>query len=117
MTTPFRTRRPSYLKQTRDAGDADDPMLLEEMRGKVLAMRGLQAGPDELLMALSSRHALQLGGDLLVRRGTQVVLQQPTEPAFERRVRAYGPEVSVLDPALPPPTPPGPGRGTTRRPG
>src|SRR3546814_4149479 len=75
-------------------------MLLEEMRGKVLAMRGLQAGPDELLMALSSRHALQLVGDLLVRRGTQVVLQQPTEPEFERRVRAYGAEVSVLDPDL-----------------
>src|SRR3546814_15130949 len=83
-------------------------MLLEEMRGKVLAMRGLQAGPDELLMALSSRHALQLVGDLLVRRGTQVVLQQPTEPEFERRVRAYGAEVSVLAPDLPPPLPPPP---------
>src|SRR3546814_13289740 len=82
-------------------------MLLEEMRGKVLAMRGLQAGPDELLMALSSRHALQLVGDLLVRRGTQVVLQQPTEPEFERRVRAYGAEVSVLEPDLRRPLPHG----------
>src|SRR3546814_21088210 len=58
-------------------------------------------------MALSSRHALQLVGDLLVRRGTQVVLQQPTEPEFERRVRAYGAEVSVLDPDLRRPLPHG----------
>lgn len=99
--------RHEVLQQTLGAGDADDPMLLEEMRGKVLAMRGLQAGADELLMALSGRHALQLAGDLLIRRGTPVVLQQPADPEFERRVRARHAEISILDPELRRPLPRG----------
>src|SRR3546814_4734436 len=62
-------------------------MLVEEVRGKILPMRGIQAGADEVLVTLSSTHALQVAGELLVRRGTPVVLERPTEAAFERRLR------------------------------
>lgn len=99
--------RHEVLQQTLDAGDADDPMLLDEIRGKVLAMRGLHVGADELLMTMSSRHALQLAGELLIRRGTPVVLQQPAEPEFERRIRARQAEISSLDPELRQPLPRG----------
>lgn len=90
-----------------EAGDGDDPMLVDEMRGKVLPMRGIEAGADELLMALSNRHALQLAGELLVRRGTPVVLEQPADADFERRMRERHADLSTLDPALREPLPPG----------
>lgn len=83
-----------------EGGEADDLMLTEEIRGKVLPMRGIEAGADELLMTLSSRHALQMAGELLVRRGTPVVLEQPTDAEFERRLRERGVEVTYLDPQL-----------------
>ncbi len=83
-----------------ESGDADDLMLVEEMRGKVLPMRGVEAGAEELLITLSSRHALQMAGELLVRRGTPLVLQQPADPEFERRMRERQADIRTLDPAL-----------------
>src|SRR5690606_33530759 len=70
-------------------------------------MRGIEAGADEVLMTLSSRHALQLAGEILVRRGTPVVLERPIDPEFERRLRRRSVEVSILDPALRVPLPKG----------
>ena len=90
-----------------EAGDGDDHMLIEEMRGKVLPMRGIEAGADEVLMALSSRQALQMAGEVLIRRGTPVVLEQPADPEFEHRMRVRRAELSWLDPELRAPLPQG----------
>ncbi len=81
-------------------GDGDDPMLLEEMRSKILPVRGIDAGPDELLMAMSARHGLQLVCELLVRRGVPVVLEEPFDSELQRRLRERQADVSVLDPTL-----------------
>ena len=89
------------------AGHLDDLSLLEEICGKVLPVRGLDAGTDELVMTLSARHALQLVGELLVRRGTPVVLEEPVDAEFERRLRERQADVSMLDPGLEKPLPPG----------
>lgn len=91
----------------REAADTDDGMLVEEVRGKLLPMRGIQAAADEVLLAASCGHALQLAGDLLIRRGTPVVLALPADPAFERRLRERHAEVSLLDPQLQTPLPSG----------
>ncbi|MBP6799423.1 MAG: GntR family transcriptional regulator, partial [Luteimonas sp.] len=91
----------------RGSGDGDDPMLLDELRGKVLPGCGIDAGLDQLLVTLSARHALQLVGDLLLRRGVPVVLEAPVDAAFERRARDRGADVSLLDPDLARPLPPG----------
>ena len=99
--------RHEVLQWHQDGGDTDDGMLLDEVRGKILPMRGVQAGPEEVLMTLSSGHALQLAGELLVRRGTPVVLEQPADPAFERRLRERHADVSMLDPELGAPLPAG----------
>ncbi len=90
-----------------DGGDTDDGMLVEEVRGKILPMRGIQAGPEDLLMSVSSGHALQLAGELLIRRGTPVVLELPADTAFERRLRERHADVSTLDPELREPLPEG----------
>ena len=83
-----------------DGGDADDGMLVEEVRGKILPMRGIQSAAEDLLMTASSGHALQLAGELLIRRGTPVVLELPADAAFERRLRERHADVSILDPEL-----------------
>lgn len=89
------------------AGNIDDLSLLEEIRGKVLPVRGIDAGTDELLIALSARHALQLVGELLVRRGTPVVLEEPVDAAFEQRMKEKRADLSMLDQRLEQPLPPG----------
>lgn len=81
----------------RSASDTDDPELLEEVRGKVLPTRGMDANADELLITLSARHALQLVGSLLVGRGTPVVLETPVDEEFELRMRERNADVSMLD--------------------
>ncbi|HET9032871.1 MAG TPA: PLP-dependent aminotransferase family protein [Dokdonella sp.] len=81
----------------RSANDTDDAMLIDEVRSKVLPMRGIDADADEVLLTLSARHALQLIGSLLVERGTPVVLEAPVDAEFERRMRDRHAELSMLD--------------------
>ena len=81
----------------RSAADTDDASLVDEVRGKVLPMRGIDADADEVLMTLSARHALQLVGSLLIARGTPVVLEAPVDAEFERRLRDRQAELSMLD--------------------
>ncbi len=86
-------------------GDGDDAMLLEEMRSKILPVRGIDAAPDELLMTLSARQALQLVCELLVRRGVPVLLEEPCDVELHRRLRERQADVSMLDPTLGKPLP------------
>ena len=81
----------------RRVNDTDDAGLIDEVRSKVLPMRGIDADADEMLMTLSARHALQLVGSLLVGRGTPVVLEAPVDAEFERRMRDRQAELSMLD--------------------
>ncbi|MEO8159868.1 MAG: PLP-dependent aminotransferase family protein [Arenimonas sp.] len=82
---------------SRRVNDNDDTNLIDEVRSKVLPMRGIDADADEMLMTLSSRHALHLVGSLLVGRGTPVVLEAPVNAEFERRMRDRQAELSMLD--------------------
>ena len=82
---------------SRSVRDTDDPALVEELRGKVLPTRGIDANADELLVTLSARHALQLVGNLLVARGTPLVLEAPVDAEFELRMRERNADVSMLD--------------------
>lgn len=91
----------------RGSGDGDDTMLLDELRGKILPGRGIDAGIDQLLVTLSTRHALHLVSDLLMRRGTPVLLEAPVDAEFERRLRERQVDVALLDPDLSQPLPPG----------
>jgi GntR family transcriptional regulator/MocR family aminotransferase len=87
--------------------DADDPMLLEELRSKALPVRGIDVGSDELLVLASQRHALHLAIDLLVRRGTAVVVEEPCDGELHRQLVDKQAEICVLDPTLGKPLPRG----------
>jgi GntR family transcriptional regulator / MocR family aminotransferase len=73
-----------------DAGDADDPMLIEEIRTKVLPRRGIQARPDEILITVGTQQALALLGQMLMDETTTVAVEDPGYPDLRRMVANRG---------------------------
>lgn len=80
-----------------DAGDADDPMLIEEIRTKVLPRRGIQARPDEILITVGTQQALALLSDMLMDATTTVAVEDPGYPDLRRMVANRGAR-TVLQP-------------------
>lgn len=73
-------------------GELDDPLLVEEIRSKVLPERGISALPEEVLVVASARQGVQFLVSLLVQPGTPVWLEAPVDPELlatlrERRAR------------------------------
>jgi GntR family transcriptional regulator/MocR family aminotransferase len=73
-----------------DGGDADDPMLIEEIRTKVLPRRGIQARPDEILITVGAQQALALVSQMLVDKSTVVAMENPGYPDMRRLVSDRG---------------------------
>ncbi|MGI9464277.1 MAG: PLP-dependent aminotransferase family protein, partial [Aestuariivirgaceae bacterium] len=65
---------------TADSHGNDDPMLVEQIRTRLLPRRGIMAREDEVLVTMGAQHALYLIASLLVSRGTQVGLEDPGYP-------------------------------------
>jgi GntR family transcriptional regulator/MocR family aminotransferase len=61
-------------------GDADDPALIEEIRTKMLPRRGINAGPNEILITLGEQNALYLLTQILCDAETHVVVEEPGNP-------------------------------------
>ena len=59
------------------SGDADDPMLLEEVRSKILTRRGIQARSDEILITMGTQHSLYLVSQLLTDKTVQAAIEEP----------------------------------------
>ncbi len=73
-----------------DGGDADDPMLIEEIRTKVLPRRGIRARPDEILITVGAQQALALVSQMLVDKSTVVAMENPGYPDMRRLVSDRG---------------------------
>ncbi|MDR3513574.1 MAG: PLP-dependent aminotransferase family protein [Caulobacteraceae bacterium] len=58
-------------------GDADDPMLIDEIRTKILPRRGIYARPDEVMITLGSQQAASIALKLFVDRRSTVALEDP----------------------------------------
>ncbi len=58
-------------------GDADDPMLVHEIRTKFLTRRGIQAGQDEVLVTLGTQNSLYLISQLLADGASTVGIEEP----------------------------------------
>ncbi len=61
---------------------ADDPMLINEIRTKILPRRGVSANRDEILITSGSHHALYLLANLLTNKRTRVAMEDPGSPAL-----------------------------------
>lgn len=59
------------------SGDADDPMLIEQVRTKILTRRGIHASPDEILITMGTQNSLYLVSRLLADRSTTAVMEDP----------------------------------------
>jgi GntR family transcriptional regulator / MocR family aminotransferase len=73
-----------------DTANADDVMLLQEIRSKVLPRRGIHARPDEVLVTAGGQQALHLTVELLVEPGTTVAVEEPGNPELVALLRRRG---------------------------
>ncbi|MFQ2092206.1 PLP-dependent aminotransferase family protein [Aeromonas taiwanensis] len=60
-----------------DQVDQDNPMLIEQLRTRVLPKRGILAGADEILLTLGTQNALSLIAQLLIGAGTRIGVENP----------------------------------------
>lgn len=63
-----------------DQVDRDDPMLVEQIRTRLLPRRGVWARDSEILVTMGAQHGLYLVASLLVGRGTTVGIEDPCYP-------------------------------------
>jgi len=77
-------------------GELDDPMLVEEIRTKLLPERGISALGEEVLVLTSARQGLQFILSLLVRAGTPVWLEEPVDPELLATLRERGARIENL---------------------
>jgi len=65
------------------SGDTDDPKLIEEIRTKILTLRGIQAGRDEILITLGTQNSLFIVSQMLADSSTTFAVEEPGN--FEMR--------------------------------
>ncbi len=63
-----------------DKIDEDDPLLIEQLRTRILPRRGIWAQPEEIMITLGAQQALYLLADLLFRRDSVVGIEDPGYP-------------------------------------
>ncbi len=65
---------------TEDRYTVDDPMMIEQIRRRVLPRRGISATADEILVTLGAQNALYLLASLFVTPTTNVAIEDPGYP-------------------------------------
>ena len=73
-----------------DTGEADDPLLIEQIRTKILPRRGITARADEILVTLGTQQALGLVTELFTDATTAVAAEEPGNPALHELLAARG---------------------------
>ncbi|GLS83849.1 PLP-dependent aminotransferase family protein [Paraferrimonas haliotis] len=71
-------------------GLEDDPLLLDEIRNKILPRRGIQAGRNEILITSGSQQALFLLCELLVSSRSRVAVEEPGYPEIRQLIQRKG---------------------------
>jgi GntR family transcriptional regulator/MocR family aminotransferase len=66
------------------SGDADDHVLVEEIRTKILPRRGIQANSDEILITMGTQNGLSLVTELLVDKTVSVAIEEPGNSAMRQ---------------------------------
>lgn len=59
------------------SADADDPMLIDEIRAKILTRRGIQARSDEILITMGTQNSLYIVSRLLAGQGVSAAIEEP----------------------------------------
>lgn len=69
------------------SGDADDAMLIDEIRSKILTRRGIQASSDEILITMGTQNSLYLINRLLVDSGVTAAIEEPGNSEMRELLR------------------------------
>ena len=80
---------------TNDATAADDPLLVEQIRRRILPRRGIMAHDDEILVTLGAQNAIYLITSLLVTRETRVAMEEPGYPDMRNIFALHTPQVTL----------------------
>jgi GntR family transcriptional regulator / MocR family aminotransferase len=72
------------------SGGLDDPLLIEELRTKILPRRGIHARADEILITVGAQQALYLVAELLIDASVSVAIEEPGYPALRHLVNRRG---------------------------
>lgn len=66
-----------HAAMTRDYYDRDDPELVEFIARHILPRRGIQAGPEEILVTLGAQNALWLSAQILLTQRRTAAIEDP----------------------------------------
>ncbi|WP_373505854.1 PLP-dependent aminotransferase family protein [Aestuariivirga sp.] len=81
---------------TNDTWAHDDPLLVEQIRRRILPRRGIMAADDEILVTLGAQNALYLLTSLLVGPKTRVAMEEPGYPDVRNIFRLQTEHVSLI---------------------
>jgi GntR family transcriptional regulator/MocR family aminotransferase len=81
---------------TNDTWAHDDPLLVEQIRRRILPRRGIMANDDEILVTLGAQNALYILTTLLVSATAQVGMEEPGYPDVRNIFSLATPHVSLL---------------------
>jgi GntR family transcriptional regulator/MocR family aminotransferase len=69
------------------SGDADDAMLINEIRSKILTRRGIQARSDQILITMGTQNSLYLVSRLLADRSVVAAIEEPGNSDMRKLLR------------------------------
>ena len=82
---------------TDDHYAADDPLLVEQIRRRILPRRGIMASEDEILVTLGAQHALYMISSLLAKPTTKVAVEEPGLPDARNIFSLHTRDVCLCD--------------------
>ncbi|ROR99947.1 GntR family transcriptional regulator/MocR family aminotransferase [Sinobacterium caligoides] len=71
-------------------GDADDPLLVEEIRTKILPKRGVIASADEILITIGIEQGQNICCQLLAKQQQTVAIEEPGNPFMRQIIQQTG---------------------------
>jgi GntR family transcriptional regulator / MocR family aminotransferase len=81
---------------TNDTSAMDDPLLVEQIRRRILPRRGIMAGDEEILITLGAQNALYLLSSLLIDKSTHVAMEDPGYPDMRNIFKLATDNVSLV---------------------
>ncbi len=81
---------------TNDTWAHDDPLLVEQIRRRILPRRGIMASDDEILVTLGAQNALFLLTSLLAGKTTRVAMEEPGYPDVRNIFQLKSDQVSLI---------------------
>jgi GntR family transcriptional regulator/MocR family aminotransferase len=81
---------------TNDTWSTDDPLLVEQIRRRILPRRGIMASDDEILITLGAQNALYLLVQMLVDKSTHVAMENPGYQDVRNAFALYAGKVSSV---------------------